>query len=370
MEMGCKCISTSSAKTQLTSVPQFYLNLPLAVFMAPSFISFPKFNPIPELNWRQKMASLDWLGICLNAFVWVFLIIALTMSGSTWTWSSGTAITFWVLAGFFLVTYVLQQAFTVFTSKGNRIFPVQFLGRKEFILLFVVTAAASTSFAVPLYYIPLFFQFTRGDTPLQAAVRLLPYILMFIFFVMLAGGSLPAVGRYAPYYPIGGVLIMIGGALMATLVHPDTPNANIYGYTVLIGIGTGLTFQNGYSVAAAIVKPGAKEDGQAIGYINTAQVGCIALGLSMAGCIYQNVGYNTLAADLASYHLPEAAVRSALAGAESTLFQQEALRDITIAAVVGTMSKLYWLVFAGGAMLVASAPFLRWSKLALEIGGA
>jgi hypothetical protein len=349
----------------------FYINLPLAVLMAPAFYSFPFFNPIPELNWRQKSATIDWVGVCLNAFVWVFLIIALTMSGSTWAWSSGPAITFWVLSGIFLVSYIIQQAFSIFTSKENRIFPVKFLARREMVLMFVATAAASSAFAVPLYYIPLFFQFTRGDTPLEAAVRLLPYILLYILFVRLAGGSLPAVGRYAPYYPAGGALMLIGGALMATCVEVNTANANIYGYSILIGIGAGLTFQNGYSVAAAIVVPGAKEDGQAIGFINTAQVGCIALALSMAGCIYQNVGFNDLAAALAPYNLPEAAVRSALAGAESPLIQQGGpIRDLALATIVGTMSKLYWMVVAAGALLIAIAPAMRWGKLTLEMGAA
>jgi len=337
--------------------------------MGPSFIAFPLYNPIPQLSWKAKFNTIDWSGVGLNAVLWTSLIIALTMSGSEWAWKSGPAIAMWIIFAVTLVLYVAQQVFAVFTTKQNRIFPVQFLGRTQMVLLFICTASASAAFAVPLYYIPLFFQFTRGDSPLQAAVRLLPYILLYIFFIMVAGGTLPVLGRYAPYYPVGGILMIIGGALMYT-VKPETHNGAIYGYSALIGIGSGLTFQNGYSAAAALINPEDKEEGQAIGFINTAQVGCIALALSMAGCIYQNVGFVDLQSALASYNLPQDAVRSALAGSESPLFQNPAIARIVIDVVVGTMSKMYLMVVAAGGVLVVVSPLLSWKKMQLEMGAA
>ena len=96
--------------------------------------------------------------------------------------------------------------------------------------------------ATSIYYIPLFFQFTKGDSALEAAVRLLPFIILFVSFVVFAGGLLPVFGRYAPWYFPASVLMTVGGAFMYR-VKSTTHIAAIYGFEVLIAVGVGLIFQ-------------------------------------------------------------------------------------------------------------------------------
>jgi hypothetical protein len=48
-------------------------------------------------------------------------------------------------------------------------------------------------------------------------------------------------------YLVGGVLMTVGGATMFT-VTPDSHMANVYGFSILLGAGTGLVFQAGYTV--------------------------------------------------------------------------------------------------------------------------
>lgn len=71
-------------------------------------------------------------------------------------------------------------------------------------------------FQVPTYYIPLYFQFVRGDSALTAAVRLLPFIILMVAFGFLNGALMSKLGYYMPWYLGGGVLTTIGGALMST----------------------------------------------------------------------------------------------------------------------------------------------------------
>ena len=46
------------------------------------------------------------------------------------------------------------------------------------------------------YMIPLFFQFTRGDTALDAGVRLLPLIALLVFAIITNGALLAKFGYY------------------------------------------------------------------------------------------------------------------------------------------------------------------------------
>lgn len=126
----------------------------------------------------------------------------------------------------------------------------------------------------------LFFIFTRRDTELDAAIHLLPSVVVFIFFFMLAGATLPLSGRYSLYHLLESLSlslvsspriapILSGSALMFTIRH-DTGVAGIYGYEVPIACGSGITFQNAYRVAAAKVKQ--QDKSSAIGFIKTAQI--------------------------------------------------------------------------------------------------
>jgi hypothetical protein len=185
---------------------------------------------------------------------------------------------------------------------------------------------------------------------------------------MLAGGSLPAVGYYQIYYVFGAILTLIGAALMFTIdVH--THVAKIYGYEVLIAAGTGLVFQNAYAVAAAKVHN--MDRPKAIGFINVAQIGTIAFALAIAGSLFQNLGFQSLKKELASFNLPDDYVRSALAGSISPIFQHGDPRiiEIAVASVATTIQRVFGAVLGAGALMVVSAVLMRFEKLALDVVG-
>jgi pheromone shutdown protein TraB len=71
-------------------------------------------------------------------------------------------------------------------------------------------------FQVPTYFIPLYFQFVRGSSPLTAAVGLLLFIFLMVTFGFLNGALMSKLGYYMPWYLAGGILTTIGGALMST----------------------------------------------------------------------------------------------------------------------------------------------------------
>ena len=302
----------------------------------------------------------------LNAGVFVLFVVVATFSGSTWAWGSATSTALWVLFGVTLIAYALQQTFSILTTPDSRLFPVHFLKTRIMPLLYITTASVASVSAVSIYYVPLYFQFTRGDSAIQAAVRLLPFIVLNIFSIMLAGALLPVIGYYAPWYFPGGAFILTGGAMMYTL-KPDTSTAYIYGAEILLGIGVGLIFQNAYSVAAAKAKE-ESDIPRAIGFINVAQIGSIAIALGIAGCLFQNLGVHFLGENLASYDLPPDVLRSALAGAQSPLLATapEEVRVLVIEAVVNTIRRIFAMTIAAGALVLVAGIGFSWEKLVLD----
>lgn len=166
------------AETSATWRWAFYINLPLAALLAPVYIFlFPKYNGRPEVSGPTKLRQIDWIGFILNAGVWTLFQVACTFSGSTWKWDSAGPISLWVVFAVFLVSLIVQQTWCIFTTYERRLIPLQLFKSRSIILLYIGAACAATAVAVAIYFVPLFFVFTKGDSAIKAAVRLLPFIV-------------------------------------------------------------------------------------------------------------------------------------------------------------------------------------------------
>lgn len=345
----------------------FYLSLPLTACFIPIYLFlFPSLNPQPNITAYAKLRQLDWLGFILNATALFSLTVALAFGGSTWRWDSAGPITLLVVLGGSLFLYALQQRYCVYTTLDRRLFPVQFLKDRTYLLLYIATACSAATSFLTIYYVPLLFQFTKKDTAIQAAVRLLPFIFALVVFVMLSGSTLPKVGRYMPYYIVSGVFIIIGGALMRT-INSQTSTSKIYGYEVLLGIGAGLTLQTAYTLIAFKVPP--NEVSAGICFINVGQIGSITIALSVAGCIFQNIGFKELREALDQFHFTDSDLRSALAGFDSMILAGTGdAESLAIDAIVKTISKIWTMQLAAGILCIVSGILMSIEKIPFSRG--
>jgi MFS family permease len=344
----------------------FYINLVLAAVMAPFIIFWlPPYQPQKDVSFFEKLRRMDWLGIVLIAAVYTTYVLAITFGGAQWPWSDYRFIIMISFFGVVLIAFILTQYFSVFTTKERRIFPAQFLKHRSMLLLYFGTAAAATTLFVGAYFIPLYFQFARSDTAIMAAVRLLPFILIMVTFMMLNGALMPVFGYYMPWYLVSGILMLIGGSLMYT-VDEHTSAAKIYGYSVVMAAGAGLTAQTAYSVAPAKLTP--HEVPAAVSFINLAQIGSIVISLTIAGSVFQNIAFKNLQLALAPYNIPIEEIRNALAGTQSMVFESGGaeVKAAAIKAIVKAMDKVYVLVITAGAVTIVSSLAMKREKLFLK----
>lgn len=145
-----------------------------------------------ETSTFSNLKALDWLGFSLFTAAMVSLVMVFTFAGSTWRWDDNRTIALFVVAGVLVFMTFLQQYFVLFTTIETRMFPpTHILINKTQILLIICTAMAATNIYVPVYYLPIYFVFTHGDTPIEAAVRLLPFICFLACTNMCSGFLLP-----------------------------------------------------------------------------------------------------------------------------------------------------------------------------------
>jgi len=319
-------------------------------------VLLPSADPQPNTPPMARVKQLDWLGMILNIGSFVSLIMAINFGGTLYAWDSAREIALFVVGGLLLAAFALTQAYSVLTTPTQRLFPGDFLREPFLVLLFAMMAAASTAIFVPTYYIPLYFQFVRGDTALEAAVRLLPFIILMVFFCIVNGGAMSKTGYYAPWYLFGGAMVLIGGALMYT-VEETTSTAKIYGYTILIGIGSGSYIQASFSVAQAKVKP--EQLASAVGYISLAQTTGVVISLAICGSVFLNESVKGITPYLEG--VPAAAIKGAVAGSGSELFRslEGETRQKVLHAIIHAMDKNYILLIVAGGMTVIGSLFMK-----------
>ncbi|KAJ5272444.1 hypothetical protein N7478_007569 [Penicillium angulare] len=342
----------------------FYINLCIGAVASPVYIfMLPKADPHPEATLRAKLLQIDYLGAFLNVSSLVCLTMALNFGGDLYDWNSGPEIALWVVGGALLLLFCLQQAFTIGTTKRERIFPLELLRQPLMWLLFALMAAAGTCVFVPTYYIPIYCQFVLGDTPLGSAVRLLPFIIVMVFVGLASGAGMSILGFYMPWYFFGGILTSIGGGLMST-IKLSSHVGKIYGYSVLIGLGAGLFIQTGYSVAQAKVPSSRASD--ASSFIALAQNIGFMLSLAISGAVFQNEAVDKLHVLLPT--LTREQLHGAITGASSGMMQHlpDELRKKVLEAIVEVMGHTYYLVATAGVMAAVGSLFMKRERIFVE----
>lgn len=166
--------------------------------------------------------------------------------------NSAAIIALLVVSIVLLIAFGIQQVWCLGTSRANRLLPVQYFGNRTLFLMFVLNTLAAAPIFVPVYFLSLYFQFARGDTAVDAAVRLLPFMCMVVFFSLLNGAVMGKKGYYAPWFLAASAIAIVGSTLMFT-VDEFTSVSRINGYSALLGAGAGSVVQTGFIVAQAVV---------------------------------------------------------------------------------------------------------------------
>lgn len=166
---------------------------------------------------------------------------------------------------------------------------------------------------------------------------------------MVNGTLMPKFGYYMPWYLAGGVIMAISSGLMYT-VNYTSDASKIYGFSVMIGIGTGLFCQASFSVAQAV---DAKEHSpSSVCYIVSGQTTGMVISVTVANSIFLNEAEKGIANLLP--HLSKSEIQNSIRGHGSVFVESlpENIRDGVLDAVVSGLQNVYILVAVAGAVAV------------------
>ena len=171
----------------------------------------------------------------------------------------------------------------------------------------IVSFCIFGAFTLTVYYLSEAYQAVYHTSATGAGIRLLPLILVQIFFLIASSRVVQLVGRLKPVIVIGPCFVALGTGLLYSIKY-DTPSpeAHLYGYQAILGTGIGLCLQNtslvvqfelksepwlisagtglvifSKSITVSFPRRGANDD--LVGFIGR------ILGISLAGSIFENM---------------------------------------------------------------------------------
>lgn len=327
-----------------------------------SFLALPHTRLRPHVHISSGLREIDWTGVILHTSILVLFDAACIFSGATLPWSSAGVIALWVLTAAMAILFAVQQRFSVFTEPARHILPIAVLSTRTGFLVMLYTCWAVAGYAIALYYLPLFYAFTRGDDSLETAVHVLPLIGVYIAGAIGMGMILPVISRHAPLYLVGGALITAGAGAMQSVNETTSPSQTM-GISAVLGLGVGLTWQLGASVLALALPPAIRM-GSGITMTVTLDTGT-TVALAIAGCIHQNIGFNLLSEALRGENLFIAQIREALAGVGSPVLatlSPQALQA-AVAAVTSATIRIFYIPTAAGVLMIVCSLVMKLEAL-------
>ena len=186
----------------------------------------------------EKISHLDLPGLCLFMPSVIMLLIALQWGGHNYEWNSATIIG--LLIGFaitMIMFCVWQWRQQEEASIPPRIIQQRSVWSAVLILFFGLGAVNLIS-----YYLPMWFQVIKGDTPVQSGIRFLPTVLSNFVMSIVSGALVTKFGYYNPWLFAGSILTGVGGGLLASW-DTDASNAMVIGIQIVAGMGGPLLVQ-------------------------------------------------------------------------------------------------------------------------------
>ncbi|KAI0101375.1 drug resistance transporter [Nemania sp. FL0031] len=220
----------------------FLLNVPVgAAAILCVLLAVPNDYPyqgMEKSKHKPALSSIDFSGAFLMLLALALLITGLNEAASTLTWISGAVLAPIIISAFAWAAFLICQWWYARSGSSiQSVFPWRFC-QSRLVMGIVLNSFFTGTISISLIILlPIRYQTTLGVGPLEAGVKLLPFVLLTSTGAALTGGLVKN-RRIAPVYVgLCGSIFQIAG--LAALPSIAPANMGVYGLQVIIGLGAG-----------------------------------------------------------------------------------------------------------------------------------
>ncbi|KAB8300472.1 hypothetical protein EYC80_000642 [Monilinia laxa] len=217
----------------------FYINLPVGGAVALILFFIVKGSPSKNKDTlHQKVQKMDPLGTIVFIPGIICILLALQWGGHTYSWRNARIIVLFILGGILLIMFVIIQ----FKSGESATVPIRVIKQRSIASAVWLSFFSSGSMFVLIYYLPIWFQASRGLNAINSGLHTLPLVLALVLGSLFAGIFTKATGYYVPMVIASPIILTIGAGLLTTL-RKDSGPREWMSWQVIFGWGLGLGIQ-------------------------------------------------------------------------------------------------------------------------------
>ncbi|RWZ50081.1 DHA2 family efflux MFS transporter permease subunit [Labedella phragmitis] len=211
----------------------FFVALPvaiIAIIMLQATLHLPKR--------AKRKVTIDYAGAVLIAGGVSLFLIWMSMAGKQFDWMSLETLTMVTGAIVLLVAAVIVEL-----KAKEPIIPLSMFRNRTFTLAVVASISVGVSMFGTAVFLAQYMQLARGATPTQSGLLTIPMMAGLLIASAFFGSLISKRGHWKAIMVTGGVLAVVGTALLSTL-HYDTPFVLVAIYMFVLGAGLGMLMQN------------------------------------------------------------------------------------------------------------------------------
>ncbi len=207
----------------------FLINLPFGIV---ALVVTSLVLHIPKVRREHKI---DYLGAITMIAAVSSLLLAIAYSVPAYGWSDTLTI------AYFAVGILLTLAFLQIERKASEpILPLNLFKNDIFSVTSGIGFIIGAGMFGALVMLPLYLQVVQGNSATESGLKLIPFMVGILTMSILTGRRISKTGKYKKF-PLIGSLVMTLGLLLMTTLSTSTPFWQLAIFSMLIGMGLGLT---------------------------------------------------------------------------------------------------------------------------------
>ncbi len=205
----------------------FYLNIPLSMLSL-----FMILFKMPKMSHAAK-GKVDVIGAFLIAVTVVALLLALTLGGQTYPWTSEVVLGLFAGAAAGLIAYIAAERFA-----SDPILPMDLFKNRIFATTNLAGFLVSMAFMSTVAFLPLFMQLGQGMKATSSGLSMLPLMGGLMASAMLSGRLAARIGHYKIILIASSVTLFVAVFLLSRM-DITTSRWDLAARICLLGIALG-----------------------------------------------------------------------------------------------------------------------------------
>jgi EmrB/QacA subfamily drug resistance transporter len=262
----------------------FYVNVPLGI-LSLGVIAVSLRAPV-----TRRAHVIDYPGAALIAVALTCLVLATSLGGTTYAWSSPQILGL-IGAGLFLAgVFVLVER-----HAAEPVLPLELFRNRVFTVASMTGLIVGFALFGSVTFMPLYLQVVQGKSPTTAGLLMSPMMAGLLVTSIASGRLIMRVGRYKPF-PIAGTAITTVGLLLLSRLDAGSSLLAASLSMLVLGLGLGAVMQ----VLVLAVQNAVDYEHLGVATSGTTLFRSIggSIGVSVFGAIFANQLHGNLSAEL------------------------------------------------------------------------